>query len=105
MFGFVRRLETVPGERMSAKIRCSSSRTHTVPLGERFGVPSGQTVATNPNLCRSTSSFISSDNLVISTSHHLSGQYNDVPDLRRAKLGSVQSQSRIVIVFKINDFS
>ena len=59
----------VPGERTSAKIRCSSSRTQSVPLGERFGVPSGHTVATKPSRCRSTSSFISSDNLGISTSH------------------------------------
>jgi hypothetical protein len=39
-------LATVPGDLMSAKIKCSSSRTQTVPFGETFGVPSGQTVAT-----------------------------------------------------------
>jgi hypothetical protein len=38
------------------------------PFRGRFGVPSGQTVATNPNRCRSTNSFMSSDNLGTSTS-------------------------------------
>jgi hypothetical protein len=43
--GFRRRFSTVPGERMSAKMSRSASQTAVVPLGERLGVPSGQTVA------------------------------------------------------------
>ena len=58
--GFARRFSTVPGEAMSANTRWSSSQTVVVPFGERFGVPSGQTVATKPRLCSRTSSFISS---------------------------------------------
>jgi hypothetical protein len=34
----------VPGEQMSAKMRCSSSQTVVVPFGERLGIPSAQTV-------------------------------------------------------------
>lgn len=43
------RLLIVPGERMSAKTRCSSSQIVVVPFGERLGLPSGQTVATKPS--------------------------------------------------------
>ena len=39
----------VPGERRSANTRRSSSQTAIVPFGERFGVPSGQTVAMKPS--------------------------------------------------------
>ena len=60
MLGFSRRLATVPGDRMSANMRWSSSITQTVPLGERLGVPSAQTVATNPRRCCSTTRFMSS---------------------------------------------
>src|SRR5215468_2142346 len=55
-----RRFSTVPGERMSAKTRCSSSQTAVVPLGDRLGVPSGQTVATNPSRCSLITRFLSS---------------------------------------------
>jgi hypothetical protein len=41
-----RRLRIVCGERMSAKTMCTSSQTTVVPFGDRFGVPSGQMVAT-----------------------------------------------------------
>ena len=41
MLAFDRRLSTVPGDRMSANTRWSSSHTAVVPFGERFGVPSG----------------------------------------------------------------
>jgi hypothetical protein len=51
MAGFWRRLATVPGELMSTKMRWSSSQTAVVPLGERLGVPSGQTVAMKPSFC------------------------------------------------------
>src|SRR5215470_11211915 len=54
-----RRFSTVPGERMSTKTRCSSSQTAVVPLGDRLGVPSGQTVATNASRCSMTTRFIS----------------------------------------------
>src|SRR5215217_2657637 len=43
--GLWRRFSTVPGERMSAKMSRSAFQTAVVPLGERLGVPSGQTVA------------------------------------------------------------
>src|SRR4030095_10206263 len=59
MAGFCGRLAIVPGEEMSAKTRWSSSQTVVVPLGERLGVPSGQTVATKPNFCLCTNSLIS----------------------------------------------
>jgi len=36
--GLWRRFSSVPGERMSAKMRWSSSQMAVVPLGERFGV-------------------------------------------------------------------
>src|SRR5438093_9526831 len=44
---------------MLANTRWSSSQTAVVPLGERFGVPSGQTVATKPRRCSSTTRFMS----------------------------------------------
>jgi hypothetical protein len=44
---------------MSAKTKWSSSQTVVVPFGERFGVPSGQTVAAKPSFCFITNSFIS----------------------------------------------
>src|SRR5262247_3276046 len=44
---------------MLANTRWSSSHTAVVPLGERFGVPSGQTVATKPRRCSLTTRFIS----------------------------------------------
>src|SRR5262249_19035853 len=44
---------------MLAKMRWSSSQTAVVPLGETFGVPSGQTVATKPRRCSSTTRFMS----------------------------------------------
>src|SRR5215471_11314925 len=44
----------VPGEQISANTKCSSSQAAVVPLGERLGVPSGQTVAMKPNCCSST---------------------------------------------------
>jgi len=40
----------------------SSSHTAVVPFGDRFGVPSGQTVATKPRRCSSTTRFMSSVN-------------------------------------------
>src|SRR6516165_4153510 len=49
----------VPGEQISAKIRWSSSHAVVVPLGDRLGVPSGQTVAIKPSFCRLTNAFIS----------------------------------------------
>src|SRR6185436_16975345 len=44
---------------MLAKTRWSSSHTAVVPLGERFGVPSGHTVATKPRRCSTTTRFMS----------------------------------------------
>src|SRR5258706_15682688 len=44
---------------MLAKTRWSSSQTAVVLLDERFGVPSGQTVATKPRRCSSTTRFMS----------------------------------------------
>src|SRR5262245_6195976 len=72
---FRRRFASVPGERMLAKIRWSSSQTTVVPLGETFGVPSAQTVAKKPRRCSSTTRFMSAVripmNLVpIAHSHH-----------------------------------
>jgi len=49
----------MPGDRMLANTRWSSSQTAVVPFGERFGVPSGQTVATKPRRCSSTTRFMS----------------------------------------------
>ena len=46
--GFARKLRSVPGERISPKAIVASSNTMKVPLGERFGVPSGAAVATEP---------------------------------------------------------
>src|SRR5215831_9573663 len=54
MLGLVARFATVPGECRCRNTRCSSSQTAVVPLGERFAVPSGQTVATNPSRCPET---------------------------------------------------
>src|SRR5258705_7170384 len=59
MLAFCRRFGTVPGERMFAKTRWSSSQTAVVPFGERFGVPSEHTVATKPSLCSSMTRFMS----------------------------------------------
>src|SRR5215468_11706942 len=50
----------VCGEQTSAKNRWSSSHTRVDPRGERFGDPSGQTVAWNASFCSSTSRFMSS---------------------------------------------
>src|SRR6516225_9635103 len=50
----------VPGEQISANTKCSSSQAAVVPLGERLGVPSGQTVAMKPNCCSSTMRRMSS---------------------------------------------
>src|SRR6266516_3603899 len=58
--GLARRFATVPGDIMSANMRCSSSQTLVVPLGDRLGVPSGLTVATNPSRCSRTTRFMSS---------------------------------------------
>src|SRR6266576_1923468 len=58
--GLARRFATVPGDTMSANTRCSSSQTLVVPLGDRLGVPSGPTVATNPSRCSRTTRFLSS---------------------------------------------
>src|SRR5512134_47361 len=44
---------------MSANIRCSSSQTVVVPFGERFGRPSGVTVATKPSDCSRTTRCMS----------------------------------------------
>src|SRR6201987_228123 len=56
----------VCGEQMSAKNRWSSSQTRVDPLGERFGDPSGQTVAWNASFCSSISRFMSSVRMPIS---------------------------------------
>src|SRR5215213_8742348 len=53
------RFAIVPGDLMFANTRWSSSQTAVVPLGERFGVPSGHTVATKPRRCSSTTRFMS----------------------------------------------
>src|SRR5215469_1128311 len=50
----------VPGEQISAKMRCSSSQTAVVPFGERLGVPSGHTEAIKPSRCTLTTRFMSS---------------------------------------------
>jgi hypothetical protein len=51
-----------PGRAMSAKTKCSSSKTVVVPFGDRFGLPSRVTVATNPRRCSRTTCFMSSVN-------------------------------------------
>src|SRR4051812_6296950 len=60
MAGFCFRLAIVLGERISAKIKWSSSHTLVVPFGDKLGLPSGQTVATKPSRCSRTTRFISS---------------------------------------------
>src|SRR6185503_13797459 len=61
-----RMFAVVCGEQMSAKNRWSSSHTRVDPLGERFGDPSGQTVAWNASFCSSISRFMSSVRMPIS---------------------------------------
>ncbi|SVB69046.1 uncharacterized protein METZ01_LOCUS221900 [marine metagenome] len=51
MEGFFSRFSIVWGERIFAKARVFSSKTLIVPFGDRFGVPFGETVATNPSFC------------------------------------------------------
>ena len=53
-------LATVCGEQMSANHRWSSSHTSVVPFGDRFGVPSAQTVAWKPSRCSRTTRCMSS---------------------------------------------
>ena len=43
------RFSIVLGERIFANTNLESSRIAIVPFGERFGVPSEETVATYPN--------------------------------------------------------
>ena len=50
----------VLGEQISANTKCSASQTAVVPLGERLGVPSGQTVTMKLNCCSSNTRRISS---------------------------------------------
>src|SRR5690242_12929160 len=52
-------LAVVWGEQTSAKNRWSSSHTRVDPRGERFGEPSGQTVAWNASFCSTISRFMS----------------------------------------------
>src|SRR6516162_7983688 len=67
MRGFALRFRIVPGERISPNAIVWSSRTANVPFGDTFGVPSRDTVATNPRRCSSIILFMSG----VSISGHL----------------------------------
>src|SRR3954452_14499542 len=58
--GLAARLATVFSEWRRRNARCSSSHTIVVPFGERFGVPSGDTVAAKPSRCSRTTRRMSS---------------------------------------------
>ena len=58
MEGLFFRFLIVCGDRISANARVFSSHAMIVPFGDRLGVPSGETVATNPSFCSDRSFLI-----------------------------------------------
>jgi hypothetical protein len=77
--GLDARFATVPGDATSANIKCSSSQSVVVPLGERFGRPSGVTVATNPRDCSSTTRCMSGVSLTAPMVAHVWAGFRNEP--------------------------